>query len=618
MNRNLKILKSLACCLIFLMIFSCFEYGHVNAIVVDNTTQTIMVKLIDSQGKGLSGGNVKYCTSSWYAFGITGESGTVELEIPSKYSYVTFRMEYEGGRQDIKQNIAENPVVVFRTLDAVVNLVDSKGTGLEGGFVKYCNWTWKDFGYTASDGKVHKELLQGTYTFRMEYNQKREDLKQDIRLDNTINFSAAVPAVIIPDDEEQDDVIVVSNVNELMATEQSTKRGNVTVLIKDGTYQMPRGLWLTGSNITYKSFSGNRDNVVLKGSFKISHVFWITNDNVTIQDLTLGEVNNHGIQIHSELDADNANIKNVRFYDIKEQMLKGSGASTQVYSDNCIVEDCLFEFTSGKAFQYYSGGIDVHKGKNWVVRNNEFRNIQTLSGSLTEGAIHFWNSSEGTIIEGNKIFNCDRGIMLGLDNSPHYGGLVINNFIHVSRDVGIYLCQAQRAKVYNNTVFNDSNYPNSIEYRFTTTGTEIINNLTNKAIASRNGGTALVENNIINSQQAWFADFAGEFESNEIVIKVTDLTESDYKVTDVTAKHRFGQTFITWTEPQPLIMRENIKVVDYFSALKSYPKSVRYRVYASESPIISVEGLTPLAEVKNMSCWKSGIIILKTQHPIMS
>lgn len=310
-------------------------------------------------------------------------------------------------------------------------------------------------------------------------------------------------------------IITVKNVEELMKTVQSTKAGNVTVLIEDGTYELTTGLWLTGKNITYKSKSGHRDQVVLTGKFKASHIFWITNDDVTIQDISVGEVKNHAIQIHSECDADRAKIINVRFFDTKEQMLKGSGSKNNYFSDDCIVENCLFEFSSGEAYQYYTGGIDVHKGKNWIVKNNTFKNITYPKGKLTEGAIHFWNYSVGTQIIDNLVLGCDRGIMLGMDQSPHDAGLIENNQIRVTRDVGIYLCQATNTKVIGNTVVIDSNYKNAIEYRFKTGGTTIEKNIVNRAITSRNSGTATLKDNTIDP------DLQLEVEVEEI--------ETDYK-----------------------------------------------------------------------------------------
>lgn len=290
-------------------------------------------------------------------------------------------------------------------------------------------------------------------------------------------------------------VLEVDSVQELMWTVDTCKEGNVTILIADGTYIVPNGLWITGNNITYKSKSGNRDSVILKGAFKTSHIFWISSDYVTIQDLTLGEVNDHGIQILSEKDADHTLVKNVRFYDIKEQMLKASGNLSNAYSDYTRIEGCLFEFTKENAYQSYTGGIDVHKGKNWVVSDNTFRNIQFPKGTLTEGAIHFWDGSTDNLIANNIIENCDRGILLGLDESPHDKGTVINNKITTTKDVGIYLYNATNTTVKNNQVTVPNTYPNAIEFRFDTSGTLIENNTVNKAIRSRNGGKARVLNN---------------------------------------------------------------------------------------------------------------------------
>jgi len=87
--------------------------------------------------------------------------------------------------------------------------------------------------------------------------------------------------------------------------------------------------------------------------------------------------------------------------------------------------------------------------------------------------------------------NCDRGIGFGLSDDVdrgHIGGLIMNNFVHTNRDVGIGLENSPDTKVYNNTVVTD-NYPRSIEYRFAgTKNVEIINNLTSGEISDRSSG----------------------------------------------------------------------------------------------------------------------------------
>lgn len=337
--------------------------------------------------------------------------------------------------------------------------------------------------------------------------------------------------------DEGKDTIWVTNVDELMATVHSTKEGNKVVIIKDGVYELNDRLWLTGENLIYRSESGDRSKVVLKGkgmaSSDVGFIFSINGSNFAVKDITIGEVYYHGIQVHGERDVDNVYIQNVRFYNIRQQMIKGSFDKDQPnnFSNNCVVEGCLFEYTAGHSYYFYCGGIDVHHGVNWRVSDCTFKNIYSPEEALSEGAIHFWNNSEGTISENNTVINCDRGIMYGLDDSPHHGGIIRNNMIHATRDVGIYLCYAKNAKVYNNTIFTDSDYSNSIEYRYgQTTGCQIINNLTNKAIANRNNAGANVENNVTDALADWFvnistADLHLSKNIESVVDKAFDLEE---------------------------------------------------------------------------------------------
>ena len=178
-------------------------------------------------------------------------------------------------------------------------------------------------------------------------------------------------------------------------------------------------------------------------------------------------------------------IHNVRFVNTREQMLK-----VTAFSHRGIVEWSEFDFPRGEAHHWYTGGIDAHGAVDWIVRNNRFINIRSPGSRLAEHAIHFWNNSSGTLVERNQIINSDRGIGFGLGKRGHTDGIIRNNMVHTTRDVGIGLENAYGAKVYFNSVVTE-NYGNSIEVRFPgSSNIRVEANLVSKQIRHRDGGTS--------------------------------------------------------------------------------------------------------------------------------
>lgn len=293
--------------------------------------------------------------------------------------------------------------------------------------------------------------------------------------------------------------------------------GNMTILIADGTYEVASTAsypYLTASNVVIRSASGNRDAVVLTGGGMrdvlpdTENGIYAVGNNVTIADLTIKEVGNHAIQVIG----DNLFVHNVKIQNTREQMLKGTGGGDG--ADNGIVQCCLFEYTAGIGPQFYIGGIDVHKGDNWMVNDNIFKNIASPSEFTAEHAVHFWRTGSNNTVERNVIINCDRGIGFGLGNDVDngiVGGIIRNNMIyndgnHPFDDVGIGLEHSPDTKVYNNTIYLAA-YPRAIEYRWAaTTNVQITNNLTNQSITSRNGGQATLTTNYTNAASSWFVN----------------------------------------------------------------------------------------------------------------
>jgi hypothetical protein len=311
--------------------------------------------------------------------------------------------------------------------------------------------------------------------------------------------------------------VVVSNASELAAAvDNANSGGDKAIILTNGTYTLDYALGIWADGVTVRSQSGQRGQVIIRGQGMygdVTHIFNVAGTNFTARNMTIGWVSNHAIQIWGNNNSSNTIISNLRIVDTYQQMVKISyDSESPNRSEKGIMQYCLLEYSAGIGPQYYIGGIDGHQCKNWTVRNNVFKNIRSPSEDVAEHAIHFWSNSQGTLVENNVIINCDRGIGFGLGGSGHSGGIIRNNMIYHnssegSADVAIGLENAANAWVYNNTIYMEHSYPNAIEYRFPgTSGGIIKNNLCNKAITSRDGGSADVANNTTTIWANWFVD----------------------------------------------------------------------------------------------------------------
>lgn len=317
-----------------------------------------------------------------------------------------------------------------------------------------------------------------------------------------------------------------------------------TIFLADGTYDLSggQGFWIDVPGLTIRGTSGNRDAVTIRGSGMTggtTHVFWIAADDVTLADMTIGWVKHHPIQVFGEQDVDRVRVRNLRIADGGQQLLKVSTDFKTAMSDDGIIECSLFEYTADIGPSWYIGGVDAHRSVDWIVRDNVFRNIRSPEtaddgrGNWAEHAVHFWSDSKDTIVERNTIVNSDRGIGFGLGDRGHTGGIIRNNMIaHDASygDVGIGLENAADARVLHNTIFFSNSYPNAIEYRFGGTRATITNNLTNKHIAARDGGTATLTTNVTNAVAAWFSDAASG--NLRLARDVAGVTESGTALPD--------------------------------------------------------------------------------------
>lgn len=345
--------------------------------------------------------------------------------------------------------------------------------------------------------------------------------------------------------------VIVSTVDELQTAVSNANSGgdkNIVISSSGSPYNL-EGVYLqiTANGITISGSTGNRNDVILDGQYLTTEIFQILSSNTTIKDLTLKRAYYHPIHIFPS-DKNNlvaTLIDNIRIIDPGQQAIKINQNSAKTYSANDgIIQNSHIELTSrGRAEVWningscYTGGVDAHHAAGWKVRKNIITGFWCESG-LSEHGVHFWSFSEDTVVERNWIINCDRGIGYGLGSSGHFGGTIRNNMIYhdtgnTYSDVAISLESASDVQIYNNTIYQEHTYPNAIEYRFSATaGGSISNNLTNKAITSRQGGTASVSNNVTTAPPSYFTNLSdGDL---HLAYRIPGVVDSGVSLSDLT------------------------------------------------------------------------------------
>ncbi len=338
----------------------------------------------------------------------------------------------------------------------------------------------------------------------------------------------------------------------LRAVVQGAAVGSV-VELAPGTYTIDAagegqytGLYFTTPDVTMRGATGNAADVIIDSGYRDhgaeTAAISVDAPGIVLADFTVQRSIFH--LIHLWANADGARVFNVSLVDGGQQFLKASPGDGRV--DDTVVACSRFVMTDAgrdNVWGYgdldggtscYTGGIDTHDARNWVVRYNYFEGIycdtdpgrpahgekaaersdQTYAGGLAEHAIHMWNSEQGSghSIEGNTIVNCARGIGIGLVDEV-YGTDVLNNAVFSGfaggreHDVGIIVERGVDVNVAHNTVYyaHASAYPNGIEVRHDATrNVSVVNNLTNVAIRERDGAAATLSGNVTDASAGLF------------------------------------------------------------------------------------------------------------------
>ena len=354
-----------------------------------------------------------------------------------------------------------------------------------------------------------------------------------------------------------------------------------TIFLKDGEYHVPRTIWLKTPGITLRSLSGDREKVVLTGDYKVGEILGVLAPDIIIADLTIKHAKYHAIHLGGN--GHRVKMLNLHLLDCGEQLVKVNPSREGKHNDYGILAYSLLEFSDEGRSKIldpygngscYTNGIDILKGRGWIIRNNIFKNIYCEPGRTLTPAILVWQGARDTIIEKNKLINCPRGIQLGLGwknrrtyddldfTASHIGGIVRNNFIFVDADhpldTGIGLWAAKGTLVLNNTVFYPKSAFASIDLRFSETEAVVWNNLLFQLPRLREGARVDLQKNMV-AQASWFVNpQEGDLHLKKYVPEVINRgKEHPLLKDDIDGKERIGAPDIGADEFYGLALKIN-------------------------------------------------------------
>jgi parallel beta-helix repeat protein len=322
-------------------------------------------------------------------------------------------------------------------------------------------------------------------------------------------------------------VVVVSSVEELRAAVAAATPGTI-IEMTDGTYTWSDTASCCTisdkTNLTIRSQSGNRDAVVVQGlgissrttqfCFKLYRSDYITFENFTMKDVYW-----HCVQVNEG--SEYATFRNLVMWDAGEGPIKGTSPGTSgPYCDYGLVEDCAIGYTDTGERSCVEG-IDLVACNDWVIQDCEFYKARKSGGPAKVGWGFFAKgNSQDTVVDDCYFEDCDIAISFGGGGTSsqyfrdgdetyeHRRGIMKNNVVNRTKDVGIYMYYAMQFKIYNNTIWSTFEAADSsIDMRFPPTSGEVFNNILNEGYRLRNDcWDVTFANNILYADSSLFVD----------------------------------------------------------------------------------------------------------------
>lgn len=254
--------------------------------------------------------------------------------------------------------------------------------------------------------------------------------------------------------------------------------------------------------------------------------------------------------------ADGVVLRNNRLVDFNAQV-KSNGApvgagGAYTWPDDVLVEHNELFDTRARNTSNPVTKLDIVGGRRWRVRANYIHDFHKGGGDNVSYAAFLKGNSRDGLMERNLVV-CSRlhsgGTRIGLSlggggTSPdsicedgtcapeHQDGLLRNNLIAHCSDVGVYLNQGLRSKLYFNTLYDTA----GIDVRYAESTADVRGNLVSGVLRDREGGTHTEADNVTGVGNAmfqqWFADPDNLNFTLDVPTQVVDLAAAVPEVTD--------------------------------------------------------------------------------------
>ncbi|MGN8158386.1 right-handed parallel beta-helix repeat-containing protein [Salinisphaera sp. RV14] len=286
-----------------------------------------------------------------------------------------------------------------------------------------------------------------------------------------------------------------------------------TIILAPGVYRQARAIRIRGKHdLTISGATRDYADTVIRGPGiddpgLQSNVRLNNADNITLENLTLRDSYDHGVQINN--DSDRFTADNLRTLDNGESGFKITSpthaSGPAAYSDNGTIENCWIGFTTTGRRSVVEG-VDIVAGNGWHLLGNHFVNIRRADGGPAYAAFAKGNAHK-TVFADNQVENSFIGLSFGGGGTDDVyfrnadtryetrGGVIRDNVIHDTDDAGIYLNKAHDFLVQGNTVLRNGPGTGAIESRFPGSSGIIRDNRVSGPIKTRDGGTARTEHN---------------------------------------------------------------------------------------------------------------------------